>query len=152
MWSCPLTHYKHIFCCADVRVSNTIGHTISMVELRVYRSFQNLRTYSHVLACLYDVYETIPSSQIHNYLRTYVRTYIHTYIHYTHTYIHTCIHTCIHSQYNSIGYLVTAWVTGLPTEPYKTSDRNNFKSLHSITVDTILPANSRDWLTQQSLS
>ena len=80
MWSCPLTHYKHIFCCADVRVPNTIGHTISMDELRVYRSFQKLRPYSHVLACPYDVYETMPSSHIRTYVHTYLPTYIRTYI------------------------------------------------------------------------
>ena len=144
MWSCPLSHYKHIFCCADVRVSNTIGHTISMVELRVYRQFQKLRTYSQVLERLCDVNETMPSSHIHNYIRTYVHTYINTYIHTcVRTYIHTNVHTCIHSQYNSTRYLVMACVTGLPTEPYKTPDINNFNSLHSITVDIILPVNSR---------
>jgi hypothetical protein len=79
----------------------------------------------------------------------YIITYVHTY---KPTNIHTYTHTCRHSQYNSTRYLVIAWVTGLPTEPYKTPDRNNFKDPHSITVDIILPVNSRVWLVQQSLS
>jgi hypothetical protein len=60
-----LSHYKHILCCADVRFPNPIGHTVPMVQLRVYTVFTKLRlftlfyftefSFSHLQLCLLDV-------------------------------------------------------------------------------------------------
>lgn len=38
-----LSHYRHVFCCAHVRIPNPIGHTISMVQLRVCTVFTKLQ-------------------------------------------------------------------------------------------------------------
>jgi hypothetical protein len=43
--SFKLSRYRHVFCCAHVRIPNPIGYTISTVQLRVYTVFTKLRIF-----------------------------------------------------------------------------------------------------------